>query len=215
MSNTWYSSDLHGNHRSIMRYTPRGEALGFGPQNEDENLPSAEVDRRVRIHNDWMLEILNFYIQPNDRFYVLGDVFFGDKWHAAHWISQIKCKHKILVTGNHDDKFEEFYAANKCPELFEEVYFGYAKFKIDGKKIVTSHYPIAEWDAGHHGAWHLHGHCHGNFDYAKADLADKKILDVGWDNSIKVLGEYRPFETSDIEKYMEGRVNITHHNKAG
>ena len=27
--------------------------------------------------------------------------------------------------------------------------------------ITLSHYPLAEWEAGHHGAWHLHGHSHG------------------------------------------------------
>lgn len=215
MSKTWWSSDIHVNHRSIMRYTPRGEVLGFGPQDENENIANAEVERRIAIHNDWMRDTINAVVQPQDRFYVLGDIFFGDKWHAAHWLSQINCRHKILVGGNHDDKMMEFYAANTSQELFEEVHLFGTEVKLNGRRIVMCHFPIVEWNAGHHGSWMLHGHCHGNFDYAKADLADKKILDVGWDNAIKVMGQYRPFEMADIEKYMEGRVNITHHNKAG
>jgi calcineurin-like phosphoesterase family protein len=215
MGKTHFTSDLHIRHRSILRYTPRGEVLGFGPQNEDEDLPLVEVERRVTIHDQWVLDTINAHVQPQDNLYILGDLFFGDKWLAAYWISQIKCRHKFLVPGNHDHEqpgLVDFYA--DCG-LFEAVYPHRAEVKIDGLRYVLDHYPIVEWNKGHRGSLMLHGHCHANFNYAKADLADKKILDVGWDSSVKVLGEYRPFELADIAKFMEGRVNITHHNKAG
>lgn len=215
MSNTWFSSDLHIGHRSILRYTERGNALGFGGRAMNEGIPSSEVEHRIERHNKWMLDTINFYVQPQDHFYIVGDLFFGSKWHAAYWVSQINCRHKILIGGNHDEKMMEFYVANTSQELFEQVHLHRAEVKLNGRTLVLDHYPIVEWNKGHHGSYMLHGHCHGDFNYEGAGLSDKKILDVGWDNSIKVLGEYRPFEFSDIEKYMADRVNITHHNEAG
>jgi calcineurin-like phosphoesterase family protein len=213
MGKTYFTSDLHIGHRSILRYTPRGEVLGFGPQNEDEDLPKDVVDHRTEVHNAWVLDRINATVQPQDTLYILGDLFFGDQWLAAYWISQIKCRHKILVPGNHDHEQKGLVAFYAASGLFENV-VDYLEVKIDGVRYVMCHYPIVEWNKGHRGAIHLHGHCHANFDYVKANLADKRILDVGWDSSLKVLGEYRPFELADILKYMEGRVNITHHNKA-
>ena len=34
--------------------------------------------------------------------------------------------------------------------------------KIDGQKIVLSHYPMADWQGMNHGSWHLHGHIHSS-----------------------------------------------------
>lgn len=34
--------------------------------------------------------------------------------------------------------------------------------KIDGQKIVLSHYPMADWQGMSHGSWHLHGHIHSS-----------------------------------------------------
>lgn len=41
--------------------------------------------------------------------------------------------------------------------------------------ITLCHYPLAEWERKHHGAWHLHGHSHGNY------VGKGEILDVGVD----------------------------------
>ena len=34
--------------------------------------------------------------------------------------------------------------------------------KIDGQKIVMSHFPMADWQSMSHGSWHLHGHIHSS-----------------------------------------------------
>jgi calcineurin-like phosphoesterase family protein len=114
------------------------------------------------------------------------------------------------MVGNHDENLEEFY---RTQGLFETVQTR-LNLRLNKKLIILDHHPIAEWHAGHSSSWHLHGHSHSNFDYAKANLHDKRILDVGWDNSVKVLGHYGPFEFEDVQKYMEGRVSIEHHGKA-
>ncbi len=213
MGTTFFTSDLHIGHRSILKYTERGPIMvGCAQQGEDEEIEKGELERRLHVHNNWVLNRINATVGPTDHLYILGDLFFGDKWLAGHWIDQLKCKHRIFIEGNHDDDLMSFY---RNSGLFEEVHGSYHEIKVNGHKIILSHYPIAEWNRGHKGALHLHGHCHGNFDYKSANLQDKKILDVGWDNSIKVLGEYTPFSLEQIEEYMKGRVNILHHNKAG
>lgn len=216
MGQPFFTSDLHINHRSILKYTVRSAALGFPQQGEDEEVEEGELTRRINVHNDWVLKRINATVGPSDHLYILGDLFFGDQWLAAYWIDQLKTKHRILVTGNHDEegkgKLIRFYQSSG---LFEEVFMHRTQVKIDGHFFVLDHHPIAEWNRGHKGAIHLHGHCHGNFDYVSANLHDKRILDVGWDNAVKVLGDYRPFSLAEVEAYMKGRVNILHHNKAG
>jgi calcineurin-like phosphoesterase family protein len=212
MGQPFFTSDLHINHRSILKYTVRGPVLGLPQQGEDEEVERHEMDRRMMIHNDWVLNRINNRVGPKDHLYIAGDLFFGDRWLAAHWIDQIRTKHRILIGGNHDDDMMDFY---RFCGLFEEVHNHRMEVKIDGLLYVIDHHPIVEWNRGHKGAIHLHGHCHGNFDYKSANLHDKKILDIGWDNSINVLGEYAPFSLEQVTEYMKGRVNITHHNKAG
>jgi calcineurin-like phosphoesterase family protein len=212
MGQPYFTSDLHINHRSILKYTSRSSVLGFPQQGEDEEVEESVLLHRIAVHNDWVLKTINANVGPSDHLYFLGDLFFGDQWLAAYWIDQLRTKHRIFVSGNHDDKLIGFYETSG---LFEAVFRHRTEVKINGHLLVLDHHPIAEWNRGHKGSLHLHGHCHGNFDYVSANLQDKKILDVGWDNSVKVLGEYRPFSLAEVEAYMKGRVNILHHNKAG
>jgi calcineurin-like phosphoesterase family protein len=213
MGQNFFTSDLHIGHRSIIKYTVRGPIMvGCPQQGEEEEVEKSEMDRRMAIHDAWALGRINATVGPTDYLYIVGDLFFGDKWLAAHWIDQIRTKHRILIGGNHDDKLMDFY---KWSGLFEEVHDHRLEIKVNGVIYNLDHHPAVEWSRGHRGAIHLHGHCHGNFDYKAANLHDKKILDIGWDNSLNVLGEYTPFSLEQVNEYMKDRVNITHHNKAG
>ena len=53
---------------------------------------------------------------------------------------------------------------------------------VDGRfynhSITLCHYPMAVWDRKHYGAWHLHGHSHGTFEYKNGETA----IDVGVDS---------------------------------
>jgi len=205
MSKYWWTSDIHVKHKSILHYTDRHEELKIKITETD--------DRAMELHDHWIRDTINATVGEKDYLFFLGDIYLGaNKWQAAHWLSQIECRHKVLIGGNHDRKLMDFY---RTTDLFEEIHEHRHEIRVNGRSIIMDHHPIAEWDRGHHGVWHLHGHTHGNFDYKAANLHDKKILDVGWDNAIKVLGQYRPFEFADIEKFMADKVNITHHNKAG
>lgn len=201
MSKTWFTSDLHLRHLPILKYTDRLKSINPNP--------SAGLKEQMEMHDSWVISQINTFVGERDYLYLIGDLVLGaNKWQAGYLISQINSVHKVLIGGNHDDKLMAFY---RNSGLFEEVYDHRAEIRLNGHSVILDHHPIAEWNKGHHGSWMLHGHCHANFDYKSANLHDKRILDVGWDSAAKVLGEYRPFEIADIEKYMEGRVSISHH----
>jgi calcineurin-like phosphoesterase family protein len=204
MGTLYFTSDLHFNHKSILNpeYTNRWEALPC----DEAHLTLSE---QIEAHNRWIIDTINERVTDKDHLYFLGDVAFGSRWEAAALIDQIN-GHKHLVWGNHDSKLVDFY---KASGLFETV-TKYAEVIYSKKRLVLFHAPIAEWENGHHGAIHLHGHTHGNFDYERAGLSNKRILDVGWDNSKEAFGFYGPISFEQVESYMEGRESITHHGQA-
>jgi calcineurin-like phosphoesterase family protein len=193
----YFTSDLHLGHQAILEYTQRGYYL-------------KGADRNIAIHDQWVIDRINTHVKPTDTLWIIGDVTTYKRYEALQLIEKIN-GHKHLVMGNHDKGNETVFTNAK--DVFESVQW-YKELHLNKKKIILFHNPIAEWDSGHYSSWHLHGHCHGGFNYEKADLHDKRILDVGWDNSIKLLGEYRPFSYERIADYMDGRVSIEHHGKA-
>ena len=210
MGTIYFTSDLHFSHQSILKpeYTDRGDDLRKleAERDPDSAWPPSDLIER---HNQWIIDTINSRVTKADQLYILGDLAFDSQWQAASLIDRLN-GHRRLIPGNHDERKLDFYAASG---LFESVTM-YAEVVYNKKRIILFHYPIAEWNAGHHSSWHLHGHTHGNFDYAKANLQNKRILDVGWDNSKKVLGYYGPFSFEQIENYMDGRESIEHHGNA-
>ena len=69
--------------------------------------------------------------------------------------------------------------------LFEEI-CEYKEITVqhgqDKFRLVLFHYPLAEWNAGHHGAIQLYGHIHANIANIKS-----KALNVGYDLHGKIL----------------------------
>ena len=69
------------------------------------------------------------------------------------------------------------------------------------------HYPLAEWNAGHHGSIHLYGHIHANIANIKG-----KALNVSYDLHGKILSfeeiydfakDLPPFEHSKHRTFSE------------
>lgn len=209
MGTLYFTSDLHFNHKSILtpEYTERLSELRteIGEIYVDSMTPT----ELMHAHNQWIVNTINERVTDTDHLYVLGDVAFGSQWEAAALIDKIN-GHRHLVLGNHDSNLADFY---KSSGLFETVTM-YAEVVYNKKRIILFHYPIAEWSAGHYSSLMLHGHTHGNFDYEKAGLANKRILDAGWDNSKKAFGFYGPISFEQVQSYMDGRESITHHGQA-
>ena len=96
---------------------------------------------------DWIepqihVYIINGFVHKDDTLICLGDV--GN----PEWFDQIKCKNRVLITGNHDA------GKTKYEPWFNEIYDG-CLFISD--KILLSHEPI--WGL-ENVCVNVHGHCH-------------------------------------------------------
>lgn len=180
MSETpFFTSDTHFFHQSILW-------LGNGrPFDSPEEM------------NEAMIERWNATVGPNDTIYHLGDFSFGNQVKTATILPRLNGR-KFFLWGNHDKAMK--------PSLhhFEAVY-EYKEIKVQGQRLVLFHFPIESFHQVGRGAWHLHGHCHGN-------LADTPMarMDVGVDTH-----DFRPWSFEEIAEHMKGRDGMPsdHHQE--
>ena len=170
---TWFISDTHFWHKNILQYTDR-------PFNSVEEMNEGIID-------NW-----NTKVAADDVVYHLGDVSFGSLSRTVDILDRLKGK-KRLVYGNHDrgmvkkERFQEHW----------EWIRPYHSFRHEQTRINLFHFPIAAWDEQGRGSIHLHGHSHGSYD-----PIDGKILDVGLDGPMKIMG---PIELDTVLTYMSFR----------
>lgn len=156
--------------------------------------------------NSSLIENINKTVGPEDELYILGDFVFGTVKATEDFLDRIVCKNIHLVLGNHDRE-----AIEHRPRLLKKIKSieNYLELSVkDGdnyQSIICFHFPILEWNRGHKGSWHLHGHTHGNVNYPES-LKNKRILDVGVD-----VHNYKPISFNEIKKMFLGRDNISHH----
>lgn len=172
----WFTADLHFSHKKMMVH--RGLASP-----DDLSVEAMDLANRLMI-NAW-----NVRVRPEDTVYILGDVSFAGPTKTAQIVSQLQ-GNKFLIRGNHDsDKHI------KAMEPYLERVTDYLMIKYQEQLIALCHYPMAVWDRGHYGAWHLHGHSHGQL---VAPITTR--LDVGWD----VFG--RPVSFEEVQTIMSSRI---------
>ena len=172
---TWFTSDLHLNHRAVIRMN---------------NRPFEDV----RQMNDTIIQNINALVRPNDTLYLLGDLCHRTGIETgSELISRIKCKNKILVKGNHDKKWN--------PELFIEICdFKEIHETIRGENyhISAMHYPMLSWPKSHHGSIQLHGHIHSDGLYNIQMLEEGiRRFDVGVD-----ANNFYPVSLEQILSFM-------------
>lgn len=154
MTGIWFTSDPHFGHSNVLKFCAKTRKY----------ISIDEMDRAF-------IAKWNSQVAINDTVYILGDVFFHNTTQALQILQQLNGK-KHLILGNHDRKFQNNAI---ILEQFESV-TPYLTITIDEQYVVLFHYPIWEWDRMHYGAYHLHGHVHGN----KMPIPGR-ILDVGVD----------------------------------
>lgn len=150
----WFSSDPHIGHQNILKYQPLTRKFDTVESMND------------RIKEKWLSQI-----KPGDEVWLIGDIFFLGEEEAVAWLSNFKHVKIHLVLGNHDSVIKKSQTLQKMFASIQE----YKTLKIDGKHVVLSHFPFAIWDRKHYGAYHLHGHSHGNYQ------GEGRIMDVGVD----------------------------------
>lgn len=196
---TYFTADLHFGHEAVLKHTPRGRLFS-----------------NIQQHDQWILDTINQNVGTKDTLYLAGDISWYGKWGTGSLIESIRCRNKHLVFGNHDFALREFYQTS---ELFREC-ADRLFFKHYSTKIVVDHFPSAEWQEAHHGAWMLHGHTHGTFDYEARGLSNYRIFDVGWDESPKHntgygyhpdAHGYKPFSFEYLNSALSTKEKLPHH----
>ncbi len=156
MGMIFVTSDLHFGHKNIIAYTNRP-------------FPSAKEMDAALIDN-W-----NRVVRENDEVYILGDFTMQNEKVADSLFLRLRGR-KYLIRGNHD------YFAEKYHGAMLEWIKDYYELRFNKNLFVLSHYPFAEWNRSHHGAYHLHGHQHNHSDYNLRQRKDgTRRYDVGVD----------------------------------
>ena len=169
-----------------MKYFSADWHLGF---ERDQQL----IDRN---HLGNMIDYLSQFVlnyDKEDDLYLLGDTVWKMNDDILNFFKKIKCR-VHFVMGNHDS----YSNLNKLIEIAPKRFF--MKRDIDSisvkdkdyKKIIISHYPMAEWDGMYNGAFHLFGHTHSTL----RNLHFRSI-DVGIDTNNNNI-----YSLSDIEREL-------------
>lgn len=188
--NTWISSDLHFFHKNIVEKFQPNRIVAWG---------------NVEAMNSWLIEHINRVVGPNGVFIHLGDLSFGRAQETVELFSGIKVKEVHLILGNHDNED----ATNLMIRRLNSI--GSTQWRLHGERmtlktedntnIVCDHFPLQVWNKNHHGALHVHGHCHGSL----SNKGFGRRCDVGLD-SPHVTGypANRIFSVEEVVEYLKG-----------
>ncbi len=121
--------------------------------------PASELLFRCRA----LINNINRVVHEKDELWILGDFSFRiKKEQAAQLRNAIVCRHIHLVSGNHDEHYQN-------TGIFESVQ-DYKELRTCYGKLVLFHNPIWEWNDAYAGAIHLHGHIHSIGSYNAENL---------------------------------------------
>lgn len=135
----WFTSDTHFGHENVLKFTDR---------------PWETIQQM----NSVIVANINARVGMNDELYILGDFSFKMTAQDAYGLrKKITCKKVHLVPGNHDKDWTQ-PAVSRAFITEPPI----CVLKIDGQKIVMSHFPMADWQSMSHSSWHLHGHIHSS-----------------------------------------------------
>jgi len=159
--------------------------------------------------NDNIVKNINKVVGQNDTLWFLGDWCFGGKNNyyqiAREFRDRITCRTINLIFGNHDQR--------NIRDLFNESYDLF-EINVNGQKIVMCHYAMLTWNKSNRSTYSLYGHSHANLEqWAESIMPGRLSMDIGIDNAIKILGEYRPFSFEEIDKIMKSKTgfSVDHH----
>lgn len=175
--NKWAISDTHFGHQNVIKY---------------DNRPF----KNAAAMDEALIKNWNSVVAPNDIVYHLGDFAF----HAEDIVCKILERlngNKILILGNHD----KVMLTESVKKHFQLI-TNYLEVYQDKQLICMFHYPIAEFNKAHRGAYHIHGHTHGNYKPHN----DGRIMDVG-----APCINYTPINLNQVIKLLENKPLLKHH----
>lgn len=187
---TFFASDFHFGHANVIKHCNR----------PFEDLAEMEF----QLIRQW-----NEVVTSQDVVYILGDFSFYD-WDMTEYILSRLKGQKFLVKGNHDSS----KMLKKVGNLGKVVSYEERTFEIGEEtvRVCMSHFPFLSWHQMHRGAYHFHGHSHGNL-MLPPQLQNARIFDVGVDNLFKVFGQYRPVTLEQLVEHLRDKssASVDHH----
>lgn len=182
------TSDIHHEHQRIVEFTNRSK------------------DTTQENHTEWLVELWNNQANKGDVVYVLGDYSFAKKYDTIAEFTDRLNGTKIFIKGNHDKRE---HLDQLVKDKLISAWYDYKEIKIGDTPVVLFHYPIASWHRQGYGAYHLHGHCHGNFKDSRG-----KMLDVGLDSVYNLYGKHGFLDEYQIIEFMKDKETyIADHHK--
>lgn len=163
-----YISDLHFFHDNIIKHCNR-------PCTQEE-------------HEDWIVNLLNSSISPEDDVYHLGDFSFGSRVKLPE-LKRVMSRlngtwHFIL--GNHDN---EKQLEALCAGTKHKVVGFYLSFHYNDTKFVLLHYPMESWDGKYRKSIHLHGHTH---DTKITEIPNRYNVCLDYEHKVYSIDDFLP-----------------------
>jgi calcineurin-like phosphoesterase family protein len=182
---TFVTSDWHHSHANIIKYSKR---------------PYANIDEM----HEALIKNYNAVVGHEDMCYFLGDMSFSRNFSSiASFYSRLNGT-KVLVFGNHDKDHRENFKNTEISPFTECLDYREGAMSLDGESVfvVMSHYPMLQWNHGHHGSLMLHGHCHSD---NKMNEGTRRY-DVGVDGN-----NYTPVDIQELWRKLKKNDSHKHH----
>jgi calcineurin-like phosphoesterase family protein len=161
--------------------------LGHGLFIKDRLRPYATIEDM----DNSIIDNVNSRVDKNDLLIIAGDVCWRN---PEKYMPMIRCKNKILVSGNHDKHF----SVTRLSKLFRVVTDAHM-LRIPNepeRHIYTTHCAHLVWPYSHYGSLHAFGHSHGRLKNSRPGS-----YDVGVDNNnMQVLELYEFIELARATK---------------
>ncbi len=177
----WVTSDLHFWHKNVMKFCSKTR-----PWDTLEDMHEGLI-------SEW-----NSKVKPDDIIFHLGDFCFKGR-EATEAILERLNGRKAIVLGNHDKVLRN---AIKSGSHGIECIVDYLELRINGTKVIMSHFPMSSWNQQGRGSVQLFGHGHGSYGGVG------RQIDVGYDN----LGAITPIQDV-IKMCLDKEIYCPDHHK--
>ncbi len=179
----YFTADTHFGNAGVSRCMRRLDALGALMETPEH-------------HDPFIINQINKTVGENDTLYILGDLSDNS---ANYYLKKLIVKDIVLVAGNHDDTTTDPFMRDRWKDTRTTKVSDVNGEHGFSMQTILSHYPHMFWDGSHRGYFHLYGHVHGMREETLDNIyPQRRSMDVGLDNAVKVLGEYRPFSEQEI-----------------
>ena len=196
--NLFFISDFHVGHANVIRFDGR---------------PFKDTDEM----NETLIKNWNSVVTEDDTVFYLGDLSMRCHPSTVKWfVEQLNGKIHFFM-GNHD-RIREIRNLNRFEKIWgDDDVMGAGMISVKDsdvnrgyQDIILSHYPILSWNKGHHGAWHLHGHCHQSMT-KNPDMNwfyKRRVIDAGCNGL-----DYTPISYSKLKSVMMSKTisAVDHH----